>query len=73
MAEEGKWVPAYERDMPEKYERVLVTVIETQGRKVRSGTYCGDGCFNCDNGDLWLASEEEFKAWMKLPEPYQGE
>ena len=58
--------------LPEKYERVLVT-IRRPGKEsvVRSSTFYGDG-FNNDNGDYWRLKENRIAAWMPLPEPYRA-
>lgn len=61
-----KWIPVTEV-LPEKLQRVLVTIKRTDGEmRVRSGNY-SDDYFWIDNGDYWKCNE--VLAWMPLPEP----
>ena len=65
-----KWIPVTEA-LPEKYQRVLVTIKRIDGEmRVRSGDY-HDDYFWIDNGDFWKCNE--VLAWMPLPEPWRGE
>ena len=67
-----QWISPKER-LPEKYQRVLVTIYtKRNGAQVRSGMYY-DGYFNNDNGDCWKHTDKEVKAWVPLPEPYMAE
>ncbi len=67
---ERKWIPVTEA-LPEKHQRVLVTIKRTDGEmRVRSGNY-SDDYFWIDNGDYWKCNE--VLAWMSLPEPWRGE
>ena len=67
---ELKWIPVTKR-LPEKHQRVLVTIKRTDGEmRVRSGDYFDD-YFWIDNGDYWKCNE--VLAWMSLPEPWKGE
>jgi len=67
-----EWVPTTER-LPGDMGYVLTTIqINHKIVRVRSGNYY-HGRFNNDNGDTWLATDEEVIAWMPLPEPYKGE
>lgn len=67
---ERKWTPVTEA-LPEKCQRVLVTIKRTDGEmRVRSGNYFYD-YFWIDNGEYWKCNE--VLAWMPLPEPLRGE
>lgn len=67
---ERKWIPVTEA-LPEKHQRVLVTIKRIDGEmRVRSGNYFDD-YFWIDNGDYWKCNE--VLAWMPLPEAYRGE
>lgn len=55
--------------LPEKYQRVLVTIKTRKRIAVRSGTYY-DGYFNNDNGECWNIKEKEVLAWRPLPKPF---
>lgn len=62
-----KWIPVTEA-LPEKYQRVLVTIKRSDGEmRVRSGEYNND-YFWIDNGEFWKCNE--VLAWMPLPEPW---
>lgn len=67
---ESEWIPVSEA-LPEKHQRVLVTIRRSDGEyRVRSGNY-SDEYFWIDNGDHWKCNEA--LAWMPLPEPYRGD
>lgn len=65
----SNWIPTSEK-LPSENERVLVSVHLPHRQAVRSGTYYNK-LFSNDNGDCWSADDEEIKAWMPLPEPYE--
>ena len=69
---ERKWIPVTEA-LPKDMDRLLATIVRSDGSKrVRSGHYY-KGYFMMDNGDTWNATDKEVLAWMPLPEPYRGE
>ena len=69
---EQKWIPVTEA-LPEDMDRLLVTIVRSDGSKrVRSGHYY-KGYFMLDNGDTWNETDKEVLAWMPLVEPYRGE
>ena len=69
---ERKWIPVTEA-LPEDMDRLLVTIVRSDGSKrVRSGHYF-KGYFMMDNGDTWNETDKEILAWMPLPEPWRGE
>jgi len=68
---ESRWILCSEK-LPKKRERVLSTIFTPhRGAVVRSGYYI-DGAFYNDNGDCWMADDEEVVAWMPLPQPWEG-
>ena len=70
--EEVKWISPNEA-LPKDMDRLLVTIVRSDGSKrVRSGHYF-KGYFMMDNGDTWNETDEEVLAWMPLPEPWRGE
>lgn len=70
--EEVKWIPVSEA-LPKDMDRLLATIVRSDGEKrVRSGHYY-KGLFMMDNGDTWKETDKEILAWMPLPEPYRGE
>lgn len=69
---ERKWIPVSEA-LPKDIDRLLVTIVRSDGSKrVRSGHYY-KGYFMLDNGDTWNETDKEILAWMPLIEPYRGE
>ena len=67
-----KWIPVTEA-LPEDMDRLLATIVRSDGSKrVRSGHYY-KGLFLMDNGDTWNETDKEILAWMPLVEPYGGE
>lgn len=67
-----KWIPVTEA-LPEDMDRLLATIVRTNGEKrVRSGHYY-KGLFMMDNGDTWNETDKEILAWMPLVEPWRGE
>ena len=70
--EEVKWIPVSEA-LPKDMDRLLATIVRSDGSKrVRSGHYY-KGLFSMDNGDVWNETDKEILAWMPLPEPWRGE
>ena len=69
---ERKWIPVTEA-LPKDMDRLLATIVRSDGSKrVRSGHYY-KGLFMMDNGDTWNEMDKEILAWMPLPEPWRGE
>ena len=67
-----KWIPVTEA-LPEDMDRILATIVRSDGEKrVRSGHYY-KGYFMMDNGDTWNATDKGILAWMPLVEPWGGE
>ena len=67
-----KWIPVTEA-LPKDMDRLLATIVRSNGEKrVRSGHYY-KGLFSMDNGDVWNETDKEILAWMPLVEPYGGE
>lgn len=67
-----KWIPVSEA-LPKDMDRLLVTIVRSDGSKrVRSGDYY-KGLFMMDNGDTWKETDKEILAWMPLVEPWRGE
>ena len=70
--EEVKWIPVSEA-LPKDMDRLLATIVRSDGSKrVRSGHYY-KGLFMMDNGDTWNETDKEILAWMPLVEPWEGE
>ena len=70
--EEVKWIPVSEA-LPKDMDRLLATIVRSDGSKrVRSGHYY-KGLFMMDNGDTWNETDKEVLAWMPLIEPWRGE
>ena len=66
--EEVKWIPVTEA-LPKDMDRLLATIVRSDGSKrVRSGHYY-KGLFMMDNGDTWNKTDKGILAWMPLPEP----
>ena len=71
-AEPEKWIPA-EEVLPKDMDRILATIVRSDGEKrVRSGHYY-KGYFMMDNGDTWNGTDKGVIAWMPLPEAWRGE
>jgi hypothetical protein len=69
---ERKWIPVSEA-LPKDMDRLLATIVRSDGTKrVRSGNYYKE-YFMMDNGDTWNATDKEVLAWMPLPEAWRGE
>ena len=69
---EPEWIPVTEA-LPEDMDRLLATIVRSNGEKrVRSGHYY-KGLFMMDNGDTWNETDKEILAWMPLVEPWEGE
>ena len=72
VLEEVKWICPID-ELPKDMDRLLVTIVRSDGEKrVRSGHYY-KGLFMMDNGDIWNATDKEVLAWMPLPEPWRGD
>lgn len=70
--EEVRWIPVSEA-LPKDMDRLLVTIVRSDGSKrVRSGHYY-KGLFSMDNGDTWKETDKGILAWMPLIEPYRGD
>jgi len=70
--EEVKWIPVSEA-LPKDMDRLLATIVRSDGSKrVRSGHYY-KGLFMMDNGDTWNETDKEVLAWVPLIEPWRGE
>ena len=64
------WVPVTHA-LPNDMDRLLATIVRSDGSKrVRSGHYY-KGLFMMDNGDTWKKTDKEILAWMPLVEPYK--
>ena len=72
---ESQWIPGSER-LPNKYERVLITVRYSNDRKDRV-VQVGWGFIDGYGNWFWHYTEDygfcksEVLAWMPLPEPYK--
>ena len=72
VLEEVKWIPVSEA-LPKDMDRLLVTIVRSDGEKrVRSGHYY-KGYFMLDNGDTWNETDKGILAWMPLVEPWRGD
>lgn len=72
VLEEVKWTSVSEA-LPKDMDRLLATIVRSDGSKrVRSGHYY-KGLFMMDNGDTWNETDKEVLAWMPLIEPWRGE
>lgn len=70
---ERRWIPISEALLPKDMDRLLATIVRSDGSKrVRSGHYY-KGLFMMDNGDTWKETDKEILAWMPLVEPWRGE
>lgn len=68
--EEVKWIPVSEA-LPKDMDRLLATIVRSDGSKrVRSGHYY-KGYFMLDTGDMWNETDKGILAWMPLPEPWR--
>jgi hypothetical protein len=67
-----KWVLRSEK-LPEERTKVLATVLVPHRESIVISAEYLMGTFYCDNGDCWMADDEEVVAWMPLPQPYKGE
>ena len=68
----SKWIPVTEA-LPKDMDRLLATIVRSDGEKrVRSGHYY-KGYFMMDNGDTWNETDKGILAWMPLPEPWRGD
>ena len=66
----NQWIPVTEA-LPKDMDRLLATIVRSDGSKrVRSGDYY-KGLFMMDNGDTWKETDKEVLAWMPLVEPYK--
>ena len=76
--EHSPWTPISNEmpddELPEGYQRVLVTVVNCFGKKVvRVAEYIDFiKSFRIkENNDCWKVGEKELLAWTPLPEPYK--
>ena len=77
LREQTKWIPVSER-LPEKFQRVLVTIVNYKGNKVVRVAECYNRKEKCvfqikENHEEWEVGEKRLLAWMPLPEPYKAE
>ena len=71
VLEEVKWICPID-ELPKDMDRILATIVRSDGEKrVRSGHYY-KGYFMMDNGDTWDETDKGVLAWMPLPEPWGG-
>jgi hypothetical protein len=71
-SEQPKWTPRSEK-LPEERTKVLATVLVPHRESIVISAEYLMNTFYCDNGDCWMADDEEVVAWMPLPQPYKGE
>ena len=68
----GEWIPVSEENLPEDFQKVLVTVVRYNGtRVVREAEYHCKTFRVLANNEMWEVGEEGLIAWMPKPEPYQ--
>jgi hypothetical protein len=67
-----RWIPRSEK-LPEERTKVLATVLVPHRESIVISAEYLMSTFYCDNGDCWMADDEEVVAWMPLPQPYKGE
>lgn len=79
-AEQTKWIPATEDNLPEDFQKVLITIKRYDSSKVvREAEYhenpsSGRKTFRVfANNERWEVGEEGLIAWMPKPEPFQEE
>ena len=77
---EPKWIPISEDNLPEDFQKVLITVVRYDGsRVVREAEYhetpsLARKTFRVfANNERWEVGEEGLIAWMPKPEPFQEE
>lgn len=75
---EPKWIPISEDNLPEDFQKVLITIKRYDGsRAVREAEYyenrtLGRKTFRVfANNERWEVGEEGLIAWMPKPEPCQ--
>lgn len=66
-----RWIPCSEK-LPEERTKVLATVLVPHRESIVISAEYLMSTFYCDNGDCWMADDEEVVAWMPLPTPYNG-
>lgn len=66
-----RWVLRSEK-LPEERTKVLATVLVPHRESIVISAEYLMGTFYCDNGDCWMADDEEVVAWMPLPQPCEG-
>ena len=79
-AEQMKWIPISEDNLPEDFQKVLITIVRYDGaRVVREAEYhenssLGRRTFRVfANNERWEVGEEGLLAWMPKPAPYEEE
>lgn len=77
---EPKWIPISEDNLPEDFQKVLITIKRyDRSRVVREAEYhenpsSGRKTFRVfANNERWEVGEEGLIAWMPKPEPFQEE
>lgn len=66
-----RWVLRSEK-LPEERTKVLATVLVPHRESIVISAEYLMSTFYCDNGDCWMADDEEVVAWMPLPQPWEG-